>query len=212
MTHLINGLRTQHEEALALLVGKREWPAFRAAALLATADLPPETTQLAAALLEAALEGLTPGHGATLAVDEDGCAYLIPRLAGLERQAAKLGIEAQSLAVYAGDEFEWDPFSGAAPQYLRVPSPPAIPTGTLAELLGDVIRREPMAEYVAWRRSGSTWIVERMSAEHMEVLRLSAPQPQSPELAARLRSRGARPSAEKRAARPADCTPRRGGP
>ena len=68
----INGLRAVDEEALALLVGKREWPAFRAAALLATADLPPETTQLAAALLEAALEGLTPGHGAALDVDEAG--------------------------------------------------------------------------------------------------------------------------------------------
>ena len=83
--------------------------------------------------------------------------------------------------MYAGDEFEWDPFSDAAPSVSPRAEPAGeIPTGTLAELLGDVIRREPVAEYVAWRRSGPTWIVERMSAEHMEVLRLSAPNPNHP--------------------------------
>ena len=173
-------LRTEEANALTALVGEREWPAFRAAAVLAVADLPPGVSGLPLALLGAALEGLTPGHGALIEVDENQRAYLIPRLAGLERRAAGLGIEAQSITVYAGDEFEWDPFSGEPPQYLRVASPPVIPTGTLAELLGDVIRREAVAEYVAWRRDGSVWRVERMTAEAMELLRLSAPNPTHP--------------------------------
>ena len=172
-------LRTEEAEALASLVGARECPAFRAATVLAVVDLPPNTRGLPLALLEAALEGLTPGHGAVIEVDENRRAYLIPRLAGMERRAAELGIEAQSLTVYQTDEFEWDPFSGEAPKYTRKACPPVRPTGTLAVLLGS-IRREPVREYVAWRRAPHCWVLERMTAEAMETLRRASPSPDHP--------------------------------
>ena len=172
-------LRPEEEEALKALVGEREWLAFRAATLLAVADLPPNTRRIPLALLEAALEGLTPGHGAAIEVDENQHAYLIPRLAGLERRAAELGIEARSLAVYQEDTFDWDPFSGAPPRYLRKACPPVRPTGSLGTLLGSM-KREPVREYVAWRRDGPGWAVERMTADAMELLRLASPNPTHP--------------------------------
>ena len=172
-------LRTEEVEALTTLVGEREWTAFRAGALLAVADLPPNTRGLPLVLLEAALEDLTPGHGAVIEVDDAQRAYLIPRLAGLERRAAELGIEAQSLTVYRDDQFEWDPFSGAPPRYTRKACPPVRPLGTMAALLG-TMRREPVQEYVAWRRTADYWMVERLTAEAMETLRLTSPNPQHP--------------------------------
>ena len=81
--------------------------------------------------------------------------------------------------MYRDDTFEWDPFSGAPPRYTRKACPPVRPLGTMAALLG-TLRREPVQEYVAWRRAADHWIVERLTAEAMETLRLTSPNPQHP--------------------------------
>ena len=174
-------LRPEEAQALEEIVGPQEWPAFRAAAVLAVADLPGDTTGLGRVLLEAALEGLTPGHGAAIEVGDDARAYLIPRLSGLELRALQTGWPFGSQVIFQDDIFEFDPFDATtAPLYERHAAPPEAPTGSLAALLGDVQRREPVREYVAWIVYDGRWMVETVSASGMEILRLTSVNPNHP--------------------------------
>lgn len=171
-------------EALDTLVtetmGETEWPAFRACALVATADLPPATKGLGVALMRAAVDGMMPGHGCAIDVDDDLEAYLVPRLSGMEQRAFRAGARFGSQAIYAGDIFEWSPFTGDGPTYQRQAVPPEPLTGTKAELFGGTQRYEPVREYVAYMQVGNDWHVERMTAESMELVRLASANPGHP--------------------------------
>lgn len=167
-------------EALQTLVGEQEWTAFRACALVSTADLPPATKGLGIVLMRAAVDGVMPGHGCAIDVDDDMEAYLVPRLSGLEQRAHHAGVRFGSQVIHQGDTFTFSPYDGQPPTYQRQAVPPEPLTGTKAEFVGGTQRYEPVREYVAWMQIGDDWHVERITAESMELMRLASAKPDHP--------------------------------